>query len=141
MADAGEAKTDRYVLTIDLRDERGVVETYRRHHEQVWPEVVRSFRDAGVRELDIHLLGRRLVMILELPRGQDLRETFAMHAASHPRVAEWEQLMTTFQQPVAEARPGEWWALMEPICRIVPGADARDEDVSGAAGAAGAGAR
>ena len=29
------------------------------------------------------------------------------------KAAEWDELMRTFQEPVAEARPGEWWASME----------------------------
>jgi L-rhamnose mutarotase len=111
-------RTNRCVLTIDLRDDPAVIAEYRRYHQQVWPEVVRSLAAAGIQQLDIHLLGRRLVMILELDEGLDLRRVFERHAMSSPKVAEWERLMKTFQEPAPGARPGEWWALMEPVCTL-----------------------
>lgn len=40
---------------------------------------------------------------------------FDAYASSNPRVAEWGRLMKTLQEPPAEARSGEWWALMEPV--------------------------
>src|SRR4051812_1346052 len=107
-----------WVLTLDLKDDPGVVEAYKAHHRAVWPEVLRSLRRVGVREMDIYLLGRRLVMVMETEDGFDLRRSFAEHAATDPRCVEWEELMKTFQQPPAGARPGEWWALMEPVFRL-----------------------
>jgi L-rhamnose mutarotase len=108
----------RFVFTINLRDEPGTVETYRRHHGDVWPEVQASLRQVGVDQMDIYLLGRRLVMIVEMRDGLDYRTAFKTHAASSPRVAEWERLMKSLQQPVAEARAGEWWAVMEPVFHL-----------------------
>ena len=84
----------------------------------MWPEVVESLRRAGVSRMDIMLLGRRLVMILELNDGLDFRHVFAMHAASNPRVQEWERLMRSLQEPSSDAPPGDWWAVMEPVFRL-----------------------
>src|SRR5436309_20956 len=109
---------NRYVLTVNLKDDPVAIEAYRRHHEGVWPEVVDSLRQAGVRDMDIHLLGRQLVMIVELNEGLDVARVFAAHRGSNSRVAEWEALMKTFQEPVAAAAPGEWWALMEPVFHL-----------------------
>jgi L-rhamnose mutarotase len=108
-------RRNRHVLTLDLRDDPAAIAAYRQHHAQIWPEVVRSLEDAGVRHLEIHLLQRRLVMIVEVADGLDLRRVFERHAASAPKVAEWERLMKTLQQPAPGARPGEWWALMEQV--------------------------
>jgi L-rhamnose mutarotase len=104
----------RSVLAVDLRDDDNAIETYRVHHQRVWPEVLASLRRAGIRELDIYLLGRRLVMVVETD-GPDVRGCFAAHAASHPRVVEWEALMRSLQQQVPDAPPGDWWAQMEPV--------------------------
>lgn len=104
----------RSVLAVDLRDDEAAIETYRVHHRRVWPEVLASLRRAGIRELDIYLLGRRLVMVVET-EGPDFRRCFAAHAASHPRVVEWEALMRSLQQQPPGTRPGEWWAQMEPV--------------------------
>jgi L-rhamnose mutarotase len=105
----------RYVLTLNLKDDPAAIETYRRYHRDVWPEVLQSLRSVGVRAMDIHLLGRRLVMIVEMNDGLDYRVAFKAHASSSERVLEWEHLMMTLQEPDAAARCGEWWALMEPI--------------------------
>ena len=68
--------------------------------------------------MEILIHGRRLVMILELNNGLDPRDVFAAHAASHPRVQEWEGLMRSLQEPTSDAPPGEWWAVMDPVFRL-----------------------
>ena len=115
----------RFVLTLDLKDDPRAIRAYRKHHRAVWPEVLRSLRRVGVRRMDIHALGRRLVMVLVARDGFDLKRDFAAHAASHPRCAAWEELMKTFQQPPPGARRGELWALMEPVFRLEPAAPRR----------------
>jgi L-rhamnose mutarotase len=109
---------NRYVLTLDLRDDPAAIAAYREHHKHVWPEVITSLRRAGVRRMDIHLLGRRAVMIVEIEDGLDVARVFAKHAASGGRVAEWEALMKSLQEPPTGARPGEWWALMDPVFHL-----------------------
>jgi L-rhamnose mutarotase len=111
----------RYLLTVDLKDDPAAIEAYRAHHRAVWPEVAESLRAVGVRGLDIHALGRRLVMVLDTEDDFDRATSFARHAASDPRCAEWEALMRTFQEPPPGARPGEVWALMERIFHLGPG--------------------
>jgi L-rhamnose mutarotase len=103
---------------VDLRDDPAAIDTYRHYHRRVWPEVVESLRRVGVREMDIHLLGRRVVMSVELEPGARIELVFAAHVASSPRVAEWERLMKSLQQPVPGAQAGEWWAMMEPVFRL-----------------------
>jgi L-rhamnose mutarotase len=107
----------RYCLTLDLKNDPGLIQEYRRHHEKIWPEITRSIRDSGIRDLEIYLLGSRLFMIMEVD------ETFsfaakAMADSQNPKVREWEQLMWRFQQPLAEAKPGEKWILMERIFKL-----------------------
>jgi len=108
----------RYVLTVNLKDDPAAIQTYREYHERVWPEVLASLRNVGVERMDIHLLGRRLVMILQLSDGLDFRRVFAQHMSSSPRVAEWERLMKSLQEPSPEAADGVWWAVMEPVFHL-----------------------
>jgi L-rhamnose mutarotase len=108
----------RYVLTVNLKDDPAVIETYRDYHRRVWPEVLESLRTVGVERMDIHQLGRRLVMILQLSDGLDFRRAFATHMASSPRVAEWERLMKSLQEPSPDAPDGEWWAVMEQVFHL-----------------------
>jgi L-rhamnose mutarotase len=105
----------RSVFMVNLKDDAAAIDAYRRFHREVWPEVLHSLRLVGVQRMDIHLLGRRAVMIVEMADGLDYRAAFKAHAASSQRVAEWEGLMKSLQEPPAEARAGDWWALMEPV--------------------------
>jgi L-rhamnose mutarotase len=107
----------RSVLAVDLKDDPQTIEIYKQHHRRVWPEVLRSLRRAGIREMEIYLLGRRLVMVVETD-GHDFRRCFSLHVASHPRVAEWEALMKSMQEPPPGGATGEWWAQMEPVFRL-----------------------
>jgi len=108
----------RYVMTLDLKDDPAGIAAYRRHHREIWPEVRQSLLRVGVRRLDIYQLERRLVMILDTKPGFDLERDFAAHAASHPRCAEWEELMKSLQQAPPGARPGKLWTEMEPIFHL-----------------------
>lgn len=105
----------RQVLTVDLRDDPKAIATYVEYHERVWPEVLDSLRLAGVERMDIHLLGRRLVMIVDLQDGADFARAFGERIASSPRVAEWEEFMRSLQEPAPGAPAGEWWAAMKKV--------------------------
>ena len=108
----------RHLFLIHLRNDPAAIAAYREHHGRVWPEVVASLRRAGIRHMDIHLLGRTAVMSVEVADGVDVLLAFAAHQASGGRVAEWEQLMKSLQEPSPDAASGEWWARMEPIFHL-----------------------
>lgn len=107
-----------HVFTVNLKDGPGVIETYKHHHLQIWPEVQDSLLRVGVERMDIHLRGRTLVMVVQMRSGLDYQSAFSSHAASSPRVAEWERLMKSLQEPPPGAAPGEWWAVMEPVFHL-----------------------
>jgi L-rhamnose mutarotase len=109
--------TTRTVLTVDLKDDDVAIESYKTHHRRVWPEVLAGLRAAGIRDMDIYLLGRRLVMVVE-SEGPDVRRCFAAYFDSHPKVTEWETLMRSVLKPVPGAAPGDWWAPMDPVFHL-----------------------
>lgn len=102
-----------YAQTILLRDDPAVLAAYREHHDNIWPEIAEGLRGAGILQMRIWLLGRQLFMAMDTVDDFDLERDFAAYEAGHQRRAEWQRLMESFQQPVAEAQPGEWWAQME----------------------------
>ena len=103
----------RYARTLQLKDDPATIAQYIEHHRAVWPEVERGLRAIGIERMLIWLLGRRLFMLMETADGFDPDRDFARYIASDPRIAEWQSLMESMQEPVAEAPPGEWWADME----------------------------
>ena len=108
----------RHVLMMHLKDDPAAIDAYRRYHLNVWPEVLHSLRQVGVKQMEIHLLERCGVMIVELAAGVDFRTALAAHAASNGRVAEWERLMTELQEPAAVGSGDERWVFMEPVFRM-----------------------
>ncbi len=101
-----------YGMALDLRDDPALVERYKREHAQAWPAVTARLREIGVTEMRIFLLGRRMFMYCETRDGFDPAVDFA-RSTDDPTYRTWDELMRTMQQPVPEAKPDEWWAMME----------------------------
>lgn len=105
-------------LTLNLKDDPHIIEQYKAYHRQVWPEVTKSLRDVGITKMNIYLLGRRLFMTLETLDNFEPKRDFSRYLELQPRCKEWDKLMRTFQEPVLEAKPGEWWAMMEAVFEL-----------------------
>ena len=107
----------RYCLTLDLKNDPELIAEYCRQHEQVWPGVLRSLRDAGIVDAEIYLRGTRMVMTLDV--GPDFSfDAKAAADAANPIVRQWEELMWRFQQPLPDAPAGEKWQLMQRIFQL-----------------------
>jgi L-rhamnose mutarotase len=107
----------RYCFTLDLQDDPGLIAEYKRHHENVWPEVLKSIRDAGIHGLEIYLLGTRMFMVMEVDEKFSF-ESKARLEQSNSKVQVWEQLMWRFQKALPGSKPGEKWLLMEKIFEL-----------------------
>ena len=104
----------RYCLALDLKDDPALIAEYEQWHRNVWPEIEKSIRDAGISGLEIYRVGARMFMIIEASDAFTFERKAAMDAAN-PKVQEWEALMWKFQQAIPGSRPGEKWILMDKI--------------------------
>ncbi len=114
-----DGKIKRYVQFLEIRDDPELVAQYRKWHSQEynWKEVRDGIREVGILEMEIYLLGSRLVMIVDAP--VDFRWSEAMkRLATLPRQAEWEALVSKFQGCRPDARSDEKWQPMERIFRL-----------------------
>ena len=102
-------------MTVNLKDDPKVIRKYIDHHGRPYPEVVDSLREVGIEEIRIWILGRRLFMLLDTRDNFDPEIDFPKYLTLDPKCMEWENLMTTFQEPVHEAKPDEKWASMTEI--------------------------
>jgi len=107
----------RFCLTLDLKDDPGLIAEYKRYHEEIWPEITQSIRDSGIEDMEIYLLGSRMFMIMEVNEHFSF-EAKARADLQNPKVQEWEKLMWKFQQALPEAKPGEKWLGMERIFKL-----------------------
>ena len=106
----------RHVLALDLKDDPGLIESYRRWHRPGGPPpaIARSIREAGITGLEIFLTGNRLVMILDAEKGFSLAAKGERDAVDS-EVQAWESMMWRFQQALPWAASGQKWVEMERI--------------------------
>jgi L-rhamnose mutarotase len=100
-------------LTLQLHNDPALIEQYKAHHRDPWPEPLRGLKEVGVEQMHIFLLGTRLFMHMATTDAFEPGRDFARYVEQNPKAAEWDELMRTFQEPVPEAQPGEWWAFMD----------------------------
>ena len=96
-----------------LRLKPEAVESYKKYHAAVWPEVLEMIRDCNIRNYSIYLHEGNLFSYFEY-HGSDMEADWARMAA-HPKTQEWWAIMKPMQDPLPCRKPGEWWAEMEEV--------------------------
>ncbi len=104
----------RFCLALDLKNDEKLIEEYEKFHQNVWPEIIASIKNAGVTSMQIYRFANRLFMIMETDENFSFEKKNAMDNAN-PKVQEWENLMWKYQQSIPAAKPGEKWVLMNKI--------------------------
>src|SRR5438045_9757915 len=92
--------TRSFCMTLDLKDDPKLIAEYKRHHDEIWPEVTRSIKDSGIEEMEIYLLGTRMFMIMQV------NESFSFEAKANgdefnPIVHNWEKQKWGYQAVLA----------------------------------------
>ncbi|MCQ2213259.1 MAG: L-rhamnose mutarotase [Bacteroidaceae bacterium] len=107
-------KTKRYVQILELRDDPEMIAAYRKCHskEESWQEIRDGIREVGILEMEIYILGTKLVMIVDTPLDFDWKSSMDK-LATLPRQAEWEAFVAKLQGCDPNARSDEKWKMME----------------------------
>lgn len=87
---------------------------YKEYHRHIWPEVADAIREAGIRNYSIYLNNDFLFSYFELEPGLSLQNA-ADYLNNNEKCREWEALMNRMQEPLENAKSGEWWTEMEEI--------------------------
>jgi L-rhamnose mutarotase len=104
----------KYVLACDLKNDPALITQYEEYHRAVWPEVLQSLQDAGIRQMEIFRTGNRLTMLIDTTDDFSFDRKAAMDLAN-PKVQAWEKIMGTFQDHLPHAPAGVKWLPMEKI--------------------------
>jgi L-rhamnose mutarotase len=107
----------RYCLALDLKNDPKLIAEYEEHHRKVWPAILQSIKDSGIKTLEIYRIENRLFMILEADEHFSFEKKKAMDDANET-VQQWEELMWNYQQALPSAKPGQKWILMEKIFQL-----------------------
>ncbi len=112
-------RVKRYCQTMDLRNDPTLIENYKQVHskEGAWKEVLDGIREVGILEMELYLVGSRVVMIVDAPEDFDW-DSAMDRLAKLPRQQEWEEYVARFQQCVASATSNEKWQMMERIFHL-----------------------
>ena len=109
-----DGKVKRYVQFLEITDDPELMAQYRYWHseEHHWREIREGIRAVGILEMELYMLGNKLVMIVDAPA--DFRWQEAMtRLATLPRQQEWEESMAEYQQCRQDATSDEKWQMME----------------------------
>ena len=104
----------RYCLTLNLKNDPVLIKEYETHHQEVWPEILQSIREAGITAMEIYRFDTRLVMLMEVSEDFSFEKKAAADE-SNEKVQQWEALMWKYQEAMPGAKEGEKWRLMEKI--------------------------
>ncbi len=104
----------RYCQMLDLKADAALIAKYKEAHDQFhfWPEIKAGIQEVGILEMEIYILGNRLVMIVETALDFDW-DTAMSRLATLPRQEEWENYVALFQDCKPGATSDQKWQLME----------------------------
>ena len=110
-------KMQRYCLTLDLKDDPVLIAEYKKYHQNIWPDIIHSIKNAGIEEMEIYLIGNRMFMIIDGDEQFSLEEKARMDL-KNPKVQEWEKLMWKFQKATQWTGKNEKWTQMECVFKL-----------------------
>ena len=106
-----------YCLTVDLKNDSQLIKEYEEYHQNVWPEIIASIKEAGISNMEIYRFQNRLFMIMETTDDFSFDKKQKLDNQNQ-KVQEWETLMWKYQQALPGAKPGEKWKLMDKIFQL-----------------------
>eukprot|EP00658_Telonema_sp_P-2_P010805 TRINITY_DN14097_c0_g1_i2.p2 TRINITY_DN14097_c0_g1~~TRINITY_DN14097_c0_g1_i2.p2 ORF type:complete len:176 (+),score=50.78 TRINITY_DN14097_c0_g1_i2:82-609(+) len=100
----------RYCFTTKVKPDK--LDEHKNYHDNIWPEVAGGLRKAGIKQLTTFQVPgtNQLVMYIETDGRIDLGGATgegSEYRKSHPRCAEWEELMCSLFED------GEWNLMQE----------------------------
>ena len=110
-------KSNKYCFSLDLKNDDELISAYKAHHEDVWPEIIKSIKDSGIISLEIYLVDNRLFMIMEVNNTFSFEKKKTMDS-KNSKVQEWETLMWKYQQALPMSKTNEKWRLMKQIFQL-----------------------
>jgi L-rhamnose mutarotase len=96
--------------------EPDMVQTYKRLHAAVWPDVLDLISRCNIRNYMIFLrVPENILFGTWEYHGTDLEADMAKMAADEKN-QEWWKLTIPCQRRLTNRKDGEWWAFMEEVC-------------------------
>lgn len=109
----------RFCKHIKLKDDPKLIEEYKILHAKGtgWPEITEGMKQIGIIDMEIYLAGTNLFMIMDTKADFDHEKAMAQ-LAKLPKQAEWETLVSKYQETNHAASAGEKWRVLERIYKM-----------------------
>lgn len=111
---------DNIILTADLVKNTQLQQEYLNYHAtqfKKWPEVAQGFCNANFQQLLVFKNGRQLMLVINIPKGENLDKLNPKTTENNPRVVQWNTIMKKYQEGLPGTKPGEVWVFLKPISK------------------------
>lgn len=109
------------LLTAELVKDTVLQEEYMEYHAtqfQKWPEVAEGFCNADFQQLQVFRSGKQLLLVISIPKGENLDELNPKTMENNPRMDEWNALMGKYQTGIKGAKSSETWVFLNKITQM-----------------------
>ena len=113
LASCTQQQYEEHMYAVTISHEPDKLKEYLEYHASVWPEVEAGFKLAGYKEINMFRFKQFIVMQIKVPAGSDLSEMSRKAAESHPRCAEWNKRMDSYQIGLPGTSNGQKWVELD----------------------------
>jgi hypothetical protein len=106
------------VLTANLVADEKLQKEYVDYHTtqfEKWPEIAKGFCNADFQQLQVFKNGRQLMLVISIPKGENLDKLNPKTTENNPRVNDWNNLMKKYQTGIDGAKPDETWIFLNKV--------------------------
>lgn len=106
------------IMTANLVDDKVMQDEYMEYHYtqfEEWPEVSDGFCNAHFQQLQVFRNGRQLMLVISIPKGDNLDNLNPKTVENNLRVDEWNEIMSKYQEGIEDAPEGVVWIELEKI--------------------------
>lgn len=106
------------VLTANLVEDEKLQKEYIDYHTtqfEKWPEIAKGFCNADFQQLQVFKNGRQLMLVISIPKGENLDKLNPKTTENNPRVNDWNNLMKKYQTGIEGAKPNETWIFLNKV--------------------------
>ncbi len=108
----------RYIFTANLVADTSMQNAYMEYHKnqsKEWPEIAEGFCRAEFQQLLVYKQNRQLMLFIDIPGDKTLDELNPKTTENNPRMEEWNQLMSSYQEGIKDAPKGQVWVEFKRI--------------------------
>lgn len=114
--DEPTGEEDFVLLSAQLVDDESLQDEYLQYHQdqfEEWPEVAQGFCKAGFNQVLVYKSGRQLMLYISFEKGKDFQEIDKLTTLDNPRVEEWNELMSSYQEGIKGTDKSETWIFFK----------------------------